>query len=416
MPSARQCLTHAAAAAAVESALTGDRRERAGIEIEWPVYDADERFGRPRLGDLRAVCEAPLPAGGRATIEPGGQLELSTAPARSVEAALDAAAGDATVLRTRLARARLTYRESALDSRRPPDRILPYGRYAAMEAFFDAGGDAGRWMMCNTASLQVNLSNHPTRPERRWALANRLGPILVATFANSPGRDATGRRWESLRQGIWSSIDSARTVPVSCTGSMTESWLRYALAADVMLVRTHDGHDVAVAPGLSFRSWMARGHELGWPTVEDLLYHLTTLFPPVRPRGWLELRMIDALPWPLLEVAALVTATALTVDEAMEELLARVVVTDSLWIDAARYGLAHPLLAETSQTLFEVIRPHLAVVARSRSRHDGVLEFEDRYVRRAMSPAQRGECGALPYRPCPDLDVTAPLLAAGNPA
>ncbi|TCK26266.1 glutamate-cysteine ligase family protein [Pseudonocardia endophytica] len=409
-------MTPAAAATAVESLLAGDGRERAGIEIEWPVYDGDDPSGRPHVDDLRAVCEVPLPAGGRATVEPGGQLELSTAPAGSIEAALDAAAGDATVLRSRLAHAGLTYRESALDSSRIPSRILPHGRYAAMESFFDAGGDAGRWMMCNTASLQVNLSNHPTRPERRWELANRLGPILVATFANSPGRDASGHRWESLRQGIWGSIDPARTVAVSCSGSMAESWLRYALAADVMLLRTQDGRDVAVPPGLSFGSWMAHGHELGWPTVEDLLYHLTTLFPPVRPRGWLELRMIDALPWSLLEVGALVTTTALTVDDAMDELLARLEVADSLWLDAARYGLAHPLVAECSRTLFEVIRPHLAAVARSRTRHDGVLAFEDRFVRRAMSPAQLVGCQDLPYRPCPALAVSEPLLAAGNPA
>ena len=47
---------------------------------------------------------------------------------------------------------------------------------------------------------------------------------------------------------------------------------------------------------LTFAEWIEDGHELGWPTLDDLDYHLTTLFPPVRPRGWLELRMIDALP------------------------------------------------------------------------------------------------------------------------
>ena len=48
---------------------------------------------------------------------------------------------------------------------------------------------------------------------------------------------------------------------------------------------------------------VADGHQLGYPTVDDLAYHLATLFPPVRPKGWLELRMIDAVPDPRWQVA-----------------------------------------------------------------------------------------------------------------
>ena len=59
---------------------------------------------------------------------------------------------------------------------------------------------------------------------------------------------------------------------------------------------------------LRARDWVEAGHPLGFPTADDLAYHLTTLFPPVRPKGWLELRMIDALPDPWWRVPVAVAA------------------------------------------------------------------------------------------------------------
>ena len=389
MPSRHRTLTPSIAAATIEAALAGDGRELVGIEMEWPVHHVSGPAVRARIDVLQRACREPLPAGGRATVEPGGQMELSTLPAKTMDDAINAAHVDAEVLRSRLERTQLVMRDLAVDTLRPPRRILHAPRYDAMESFFAAGGEAGTWMMCNTASLQLNLSYHPVCPDRRWALAQQLGPVLLACFANSPGLDASGRRWESLRQAIWWSIDPSRTRPPCHTLSMTQSWLDYALCADVMLIWSHDGTDAtAMRPGMPFERWMADGHELGWPTADDLAYHLTTLFPPVRPRGWLELRMIDALPPALAEVAALVTATALTVEDATGELQEQLPGTDQLWLEAARSGLAHPLLARGSHTLFDVVSRHLHQVTGSRCRQDAVLDFRDRFVRPGVSPAQ----------------------------
>ena len=63
-----------------------------------------------------------------------------------------------------------------------------------------------------------------------------------------------------------------------------------------MFIRASEDEFVPLREPLSFADWIIGGHELGWPTEEDLAYHLTTLFPPIRPRGWLELRMVDSLP------------------------------------------------------------------------------------------------------------------------
>jgi len=161
------------------------------------------------------------------------------------------------------------------------------------------------------------------------------------------------------------------------------------LAADVMLIWSQDGTGAtAMCSGMPFGRWMTDGHELGWPTADDLAYHLTTLFPPVRPRGWLELRMIDALPPALLKVAALVAATALTVEDAADELRERLPGTDQLWREAARSGLGHPLLARGGHILFDVVSRHLHQVTDSRCGQDAVLDFRDRFVRRGVSPAQ----------------------------
>lgn len=408
MPSCHRALSRATVAQTIESALAGDCRQLVGVEVEYPVHHVSGPSIRAQLDELRAVCEEPFPSDSRATIEPGGQMELSTAPAATLDGALDALHADAGALQQRLRRRQMVMRDIAVDTRRPPRRILEAPRYAAMEQFFGASGEAGTWMMCNTASVQLNISNHPVHPQFRWALAHRLGPVLVAAFANSPGFDASGVRWQSLRQAIWWSIDPSRTRPPCTKRPMAEAWLDYALAADVMLIRSEDGGEAAAQrPGLSFEQWMATGHELGWPTVDDLRYHLTTLFPPVRPRGWLELRMIDALPPRLLEAAALVTTTALTVEAAAEELWMRLAPVDDLWAEAARYGLAHPVLAAGANLLFDVVCRHLDQRTASSSRKDAVLDFRDRQVRRGMSPAQ--EVSRLALLRGHEPDLSAPL-------
>jgi glutamate--cysteine ligase len=108
-----------------------------------------------------------------------------------------------------------------------------------------------------------------------------------------------------------------------------------------MLIRTPDEHHALVEEPLTARQWIEHGHELGWPTADDIAYHLTTLFPPVRPRGWLELRMIDALPDPWWRVPVAAAAVLLDDDEAVAACEA---VADRWW-EAATDGLGDPALA-----------------------------------------------------------------------
>jgi glutamate--cysteine ligase len=130
---------------------------------------------------------------------------------------------------------------------------------------------------------------------------------------------------------------------------------------------------------------MTDGHPAGWPTIEDYRYHLTTLFPPVRPRGWLELRVLDALPGWLRDAAVLTVAAACSID-ASRELHRRLPDTGRLWLTAARYGLTHPQLASAARVLTQVVADNLGCVT-SDARHAQIIEeFAARYVRAGRSP------------------------------
>ena len=231
------------------------------------------------------------------------------------------------------------------DPLRPAKRVNPGARYRAMEEFFAAShtGDAGAAMMTSTASVQVNLD---AGPQAGWAervrLAHALGPMMVAISANSPLLGGEFSGWRSTRQRVWSQLDSARCGPI-LTASGDDpgtDWARYALKAPVMLV--HSPEPMPVTHCVPFADW-ADGRELlggRRPTRYDLEYHLTTLFPPVRPRQWLEIRYLDSVPddvWP----AVVFTLVTLLDDPVAADLAAEAVEpVATAWDTAARIGLA----------------------------------------------------------------------------
>src|SRR5207248_3363474 len=210
-----------------------------GVEVELLTYPSTDPRRRPPVAELRAIAQdLHLPAGSRITLEPGGQVEISTPPLRGLASALAAAAAALAALTAALRAGGLEPVARRLDTLRPPERILDQPRYAAMEAFLDVEGFAGRTMMCSTASVQVNVETGPaTGVAGRWRLAHDLGPVLVATFAHSPVPGGGGRGPRSARQQVWSVMDPSRTAPVHrrATAGLSpdEEWLAYALAARV---------------------------------------------------------------------------------------------------------------------------------------------------------------------------------------
>jgi glutamate--cysteine ligase len=205
-------------------------------------------------------------------------------------------------------------------------------------------------MMTSTASVQVNLDAGPANGwTERVRLAHALGPTLVAIAANSPLLGGSFSGWRSTRQRVWSQLDSARCGPILTASGEDPAtdWARYALKAPVMLVHNPpDGTAVPVMHYLPFADW-ADGRELlggRRPTPYDLEYHLTTLFPPVRPRQWLEIRYLDSVPdavWP----AVVFTLVTLLDDPVAADIAAEAVEpVATAWDVAARVGLSDPRL------------------------------------------------------------------------
>jgi len=377
-----------------------------GVELEWLTVSRDDEGARVEPAPLaRAVAATgPLPGGSTVTFEPGGQLEVSAPPHASIAKACSVAEID--VARARAAASELDVALVGLgaDPVRPPRRVVDTPRYAAMEAYFDTDGPAGRRMMANTAAIQVNIGVGPTDADaaRQWRLAHRVGPTLAAAFANSPLLEGRPTGFRSARLATWLALDRTRAAPVDGNRPGSEAWADYVLDARVMLIRPTPERFVALRSPLAFGQWVAEGHELGWPTHDDLDYHLTTLFPPVRPRGWLELRMLDALPDPWWQVAVAVTAVLLDDPEAGEAADRAVSSTGAAdrWVDAARTGLAHPAIAASARSCFDAALAALARSGAGAGLTDLVAAYGERWVERGRCPADDvldawGQHGAL---------------------
>ena len=325
-----------------ETALVADDGGRVGLELEFHLVDLVTPQRRPDWDEVQALAAGlrPMPSGSPVTLEPGGQIELSTPPAPDLVSAVAGLRTDSDALRAQLREAGFGAAALGSDLARPVRRINPSPRYDAMEQHFDALGCAGsgQEMMTATAALQVNLDAGPVSGwESRLALVRSMVPMLVAASSTSPWLGGATSGWHSMRQGTWQGIDHGRSDPVPL-GEPTAAWATYALNAPVMLVRDGDGL-LPVTERIPFAQWLRGGATFGRrPTMADLDYHLTTLFPPVRPRGYLELRCLDAMPdrwWPAL---AAITVTLLD-DPVAADVAAELCapVADS-WETAARHG------------------------------------------------------------------------------
>jgi ergothioneine biosynthesis glutamate--cysteine ligase EgtA len=280
-----------------------------------------------------------------------------------------------------------------------------------MEAYFDRRGPWGRWMMCSTASVQVCLdagddSDGWSGYHWRWRLLHAIGPVLVAAFANSPLRRGRPTGWRSSRQQVWAQLDPGRTRPPRVNDADPRmAWASYALDAELMLVRNPGSADWTAPVGLTLRDWLRGGPagELREPGPADLDYHLSTLFPPVRPRGHLELRMVDAQPddgWivPLAVVAALADDQQ-AAEEAMiavEPLWAAGAAGDwprtgtggaNPWLTAARSGPANAAIGKASRQCFAAAHGALGRQFAPPAVLTAVDAFINRYVSRDRCPA-----------------------------
>ncbi len=338
---------HVRAAALLEAPV--EVVDPVGLELELHLVARDDPARPLRWDEVTALSADPplLPGRSSLTVEPGGQLELSGPPVGHLDGAVDALRADLGALRGHCRERGFALLPWGADPLRVPRRINPGARYAAMAEHFTASGCGahGRSMMASTAALQVNLDvGGPADARRRWSTLAHLAPVLVAVSACSPYLAGRESGWASMRQQQWSGIDPARTRRV---GRLDEpdpalAWADYALAAPVLLVLDGAGGGTAVTERVTFAEWLRDGDRLGRPpTRADLDYHLTTLFPPVRPRGFLEVRCLDSVDdawWPALVSLVTVLVQDDVAGERVPELCDRLPHDDT----AARDGLEDP--------------------------------------------------------------------------
>jgi glutamate--cysteine ligase len=385
----------------------------AGVELEWLVYDIDLPAAHVPVQRVRAALDGlPTSLAACLTTEPGGQLELSSPPAPLAEC-LTATSSDLELLRQRLAAARLRLAGYGLDPVRAPVRQRTDPRYIAMERHFDRRGSAGRLMMCSTASVQVcvDAGRDDAEIRDRWSALYALAPTLVALFANSPVLEGRPTGWRCSRQAVWSKIDPCRTRPPADVDPGRDprapaedprvAYARYALDAELLAVR-RPGQPWGAPAGLTFRAWL-RGDgpaTLGRPTQADLDYHLSTLFPPVRPRGHLELRVLDAQPGDGWRLATAVVSCLLDDPVARDEALAAVERVRDCWWTAPRLGLADRDLAAAGAG---VLAAATAAMRRAGLPADLVTEageYAERYPAHRRTPAD-DLLDHVPARPQP---------------
>jgi glutamate--cysteine ligase len=303
---------------------------RVGTEHEKvPFYRADHSpvpfEGRPELGrgGIRALLEGlgeatgwePIedsgaliglfdPKGGGAiSLEPGGQFELSGAPLDNVHETRRELDAHFAALGPLCERFDLSFLDLGMSPlwRRDETPVMPKQRYAIMARYMPKVGGLGLDMMFRTATVQTNLdfaSEADMVAKMRLALS--LQPVFTALFANSPFTDGKPNGFLSMRSQIWTDTDPDRTgmLPfVFEDGMGFERYVDYALDVPLYFVKRGDVyHDVA---GGSFRDLLA-GRLAQMPgefaTMSDWTNHLSTIFPEVRLKRYLEMRGADVGP------------------------------------------------------------------------------------------------------------------------
>jgi glutamate--cysteine ligase len=389
-----------------------------GVELEWLVHDADhpgkalttERL-HTALGDYTppALLYRPqptgkspgystfslntdpvtpvvlLPADSTLTVEPGGQLEISAPPADSLAGCIAAASADLNALIEILAAHGLVLDGAGVDQYRTPHRLLQLPRYSAMEHHYARFGTSGQVMMCSSASVQVCV-DVGSDSARRWNLLHQLGPVLVAMFANSPILAGNASGWHSARQRTWSEIDPSRTSFPEPSEDPRRQYAQRALDTDLLCVR-RAGESWNSPANITFRDWIEGRYESP-PTYDDLDYHLTTLFPPIRAQGHLEVRYIDQQPAPTGWIVPTAVVTALVSDDRAGDLaLEAAEPAAARWNQAARDALTDPVLRRAAGALPDIVLGALSRLDTPAAITTSVEEFFQRHTLRGRCPA-----------------------------
>ena len=298
-------------------------RWRIGTEHEKFVYCTDDHHApsydeqggiKDMLLALQEFGWQPVEEGGKVialsgddgavSLEPAGQLELSGAPLQNLHETCNETGRHLTQVKAIGEKTGTGFLGMGMwpDKTRAELPIMPKGRYEIMLRHMPRVGNLGLDMMLRTCTIQVNLDySSEADMVKKFRVGLALQPLATALFANSPFTEGKPNGYESFRSHIWSDTDPHRTgmLPfVFEEGFGYERYAQYMLDVPMYFV-FRDGKYIDAA-GHSFRDFLKGNLSVlpgERPTLSDWNDHMSTAFPEVRLKSFLEMRGADGGPW-----------------------------------------------------------------------------------------------------------------------
>jgi glutamate--cysteine ligase len=356
----------------------------------------------PIIEDGNVIGLFDVTGGGAISLEPGGQFELSGAPVESVHQTCSE-------LMAHLAQVKEVARPLGigfLGLGMTPNwslaqiPMMPKGRYRIMTAYMPKVGGHGLDMMYRTCTVQTNIDySSEADMVKKLRVSLALQPVATAMFANSPFTEGKPNGFLSFRSEIWRDTDADRSgmLPWAFEPGMGfERYVDYALGVPMYFVKRGERYiDVA---GQSFRDLM-EGRLQALPgeraTISDWANHISTIFPEVRLKRYLEMRGVDGGPWRRLPALPAYWAGILYDDDSLDA--AWDLVKDwtaaqrqKLRDDVPRIGFA---AAVRGQSVLQLAKTTIALADKGlarRRRLDARGQDERRYLRQIEDYVARG--------------------------
>ena len=375
----------------------------------------------PIMDGPNIIGLADVTGGGAISLEPGGQFELSGAPLQTIHQS-------ASELTAHLAQLREIARPLGIGflglgmspqwTREQTPR-MPKSRYKIMTAYMPKVGRYGLDMMYRTCTVQTNLDfSSEADMVKKLRVSLALQPVATALFANSPFTEGKPNGYLSFRSEVWTDTDNQRAgmLPFAFEDGMGfERYVDYALDVPMYFVKRED--EYIDTSGLSFRDLLKGklpGHGNLRATQSDWANHVSTIFPEVRLKRYLEMRGADSGPWARLDRAAGVLGRP-----ALRRCLARCRMGHGEGLerraaaDAARRGAA--ARAQCADSRACRARSCEGVPRALRSRPEAARFPRQRSARRdALSRAAAGDCRARDARRRRSCSRSIPGRGAGR--
>ncbi len=238
--------------------------------------------------------------GASITLEPGGQLELSGAPLRTIHETCDEFQTHLALMKRVCEPLGIVWLGLGMHPIHPVSElpVMPKERYRIMRRYLPTRGSLALEMMFATATVQANF-DYASEADMVEKMRVSLGvsPIVSAIFANSSLSGGKASGFVSRRLHAWEDTDPDRTGLLPMVFAPDFGYRRYVeWAIDVPMFFIVRGERYEPADGLTFRGFLERGSGGVRPTLADFDLHLTTLFPDVRLKRFIEVRGADAVP------------------------------------------------------------------------------------------------------------------------